>query len=62
MMKKEMHLKNIMNYSMEEGIVIIASNMWYAFLGIKLFFVVLTFFIHEIYLNLSFKSKWECYP
>jgi len=54
-MKKEMHLKNIMNYSMEEGIVIIASNMWYAFLGIKFFFCgAYLFYTWNI-----FKSKFQ---
>jgi hypothetical protein len=36
-MKKELHLKNITKYSVEERIIIFVSDMWYAFLGINLF-------------------------
>ena len=53
--KKEMHLKNIMNYSMEERIIIFVSNMWYTFLGINLFcgaYLVYTWYI-------IFTSKFE---
>jgi len=36
-MNKEMHVKNITNYSMEERIIIFIGNMSYAFFGINLF-------------------------
>jgi hypothetical protein len=52
--KVEMHLKNITKHSMEERIIIFMSVICGMYSLEQIFFVVLTLFIHEIYLNKSY--------